>query len=106
MSLSRSKTRLLIVGECCLVCLLLAARLNRKVGLSGSDFFALCRIAVLSDQVTREACQHDISLLALGARPDWNHFMDIHKMVSHGFANLGARRFCLVDERGKVLQLL
>ena len=60
----------------------LLTRLGGKVALGKSDGF-LARIAVLGDEVTGVAGEHEVINRSFGAAAKFDHFRDATKMVRH-----------------------
>jgi len=56
--------------------------LDGKIRL-GEGNFLLLRVAILGDEVAGIPGEHDVFDLALGARTDFDHFVDVNKMVCH-----------------------
>ena len=77
------------------------AGLHRKIGLGKSDFL-FSGVAVLGDEITGVAAQHDVIHLALAARAEINHFVDVNKMVFDGMAGDFAGGFRLGNGRVEI----
>ena len=59
-------------------------RLQRKIGLRKGDLL-LFRVAVLRDQVAGVPREHDVVDLALAARAQVDHFVDVDKLWATGW---------------------
>ena len=75
--------------------------LESKVGLRKGDFLFF-GIAVLRNQVAGVASEHNVIHLALAARTEIDHFVDLNKMVGERVIRNLAGSFCLADDRRKV----
>ena len=73
------------------------AGLDGEVGLREGDF-RLLRIAVLRDEITGEAGEHEVFDLALAAGAEVDHFVDVNKMVAARMTCRFAGSFRLVDD--------
>ena len=78
-----------------------AAGLDREVGLSEGDLL-LGGIAVLGDEVAPVAGEHDVGDLTLAAGAEFNHFVDVNKMVLDALIREFTGGFGLVDDLLKI----